>query len=50
MPAHLCHPGELRFAKQHLTDEEQYKQRGINTVLPRPHHPDLDKAPAKHPT
>ena len=26
VPACLCHPGKLRFAKQHLTDDEQYKQ------------------------
>ena len=26
VPAHLCHPGELRFAKQHLTDDGQYEQ------------------------
>ena len=50
MPAHLCHPGELKFAKEHLTDNELYEQRGVNTVLPRPHHPDLDQVPAKHPT
>ena len=26
VPDHLCHPGKLRFAKQHLTDKEQYEQ------------------------
>ena len=41
MPAHLCHPGELN---------ELYEQHGVNTVLPRTHHPDLDQVPAKHPT
>ena len=46
----LCHPGELKFAKEHLTDDELYEQCGVNTVLPRPHHPDLDQVPAKHPT
>ena len=50
VPAHLCHPGKLRFAKEHLTDDELYEQRGVNTVLPRPHHPNLDQMPAKHPT
>ena len=40
VPACLCHPGELKFAKQHLTDDELYEQHGVNTVLPRPHHPD----------
>ena len=50
VPAHLCHPGELKFAKEYLTDDELYEQCGVNTVLPRPHHPDLDQVPAKHPT
>ena len=50
VPAHLCHPSELKFAKEHLTDDELYEQCGVNTVLPRPHHPDLDQVPAKHPT
>ena len=46
----LCHPGELTFAKTHLTDEESFEQKAVNTVLPRPHHLNLDKIPAKHPT
>ena len=50
VPAHLCHPGELKFAKEHLTDDELYEQHGVNTVLSRPHHPNLDQVPAKHPT
>ena len=50
VPACLCHPGKLKFAKEHLTDNELYEQHGVNTVLPRPHHPDLDQVPAKHPT
>ena len=50
VPAHLCHPGELKFAKEHLTDDELYEQCGVNTVLPRPHHQDLDQVPAKHST
>ena len=50
IPAHLCHPGELRFAKQHLTNDELYEQHCVNTLLPRPHHPDLDSIPLKHPT
>ena len=50
IPAHLCHPGELRFTKQHLTDDELYEQCCVNTLLPRPHHPDLDNIPPKHPT
>ena len=50
VPACLCHPGKLKFAKEHLTDDELYEQHGVNTVLPRPHHPDLDQVPAKHHT
>ena len=50
VPACLCHPGELKFVKEHLTDNELYEQCGVNTVLPRPHHTDLDQVPAKHPT
>ena len=50
IPAHLCHPGELRFEKQHLSNDELYEQRFVNTLLPRPHHPDLDSVPPKHPT
>ena len=50
IPAHLCHPGELRFKKQQLTNDKLCEQRCINTLLPRPHHPDLDSIPLKHPT
>ena len=45
IPAHLCHPGELRFEKQHLSTDELYKQCCVNTLLPRPHHPALDSIP-----
>ena len=50
IPAHHCHPGELRFAKQHLTNDKLYEQCCVNILLPRPHHPDLDSIPPKHPT
>ena len=50
IPAHLCHPGELRFEKQHLSNDELYKQRCVNTLLPRPNHPAFDSIPPKHPT
>ena len=50
VPAHLCHPGKLKFAKEHLMDDELYEQCRVNTVLPRPHHPDLNQVPAKYPT
>ena len=50
IPAHLCHPGELRFEKQYLSNDELYKQCCVNTLLPRPYHPALDSIPPKHPT
>ena len=50
IPAHLCHPDELRFVKQQLTNDDLYEQCCVNTLLPRPHHPDLDSIPPKHPT
>ena len=50
IPAHLCHPGELRFEKQYLSNNELYKQRCVNTLLPRPYHPSFDSIPPKHPT
>ena len=50
IPAHLCHPGELRFEKQYLSNDKLYEQHCVNTLLPRPHHPALDSIPPKHPT
>ena len=50
IPAHLCHPGELRFEKQYLSNDELYEQCCVNTLLPRPYHPALDSIPPKHPT
>ena len=50
IPAHLCHPGELRFEKQYLSNDELYEQHCVNTLLPRLHHPALDSIPPKHPT
>ena len=50
IPAHLCHPGELRFEKQYLSNDELYEQCCVNTLLPRPYHPSLDTIPPKHPT
>ena len=50
IPAHLCHPGELRFEKQHLSNYGLYEQRCVNTLLPRPYHPALDSILPKHPT
>ena len=50
IPAHICHPGELRLEKQHLSNDELYEQCCVDTLLPRPHHPDLDSILPKHPT
>ena len=50
IPVHLCHPGELRFEKQQLSNNELYEQCYLNTLLPRPHHPDLDSIPPKYST
>ena len=50
IPAHLCHPGELRFEKQQLSNDKLYEQCCVNTLLPRSHHPALDSIPPKHPT
>ena len=50
IPAHLCHPGELRFEKQYLSNDKLYEQCCVNALLPRPYHPSLDSIPPKHPT
>ena len=50
IPDHLCHPGELRFEKQYLSNDELYEQGCVNTLLPRAYHPPLDSIPPKHPT
>ena len=50
IPVHLCHPGELRFEKQYLCNDELYEQCCVNTLLPRSYHPALDSIPPKHPT
>ena len=39
IPAHICNPGELRFEKQYLSNDELYEQCCVNTLLPRPYHP-----------
>ena len=40
----------MKFAKANLTPGEEYDERGVNTTLPRPHHPDLATVKDKHPT
>ena len=49
IPPGLCNPADLKFAKSNLTPEEQYDERGVNMMLPRPHHPDLATVKDKHP-
>ena len=50
VPARLCNPADLTFAKTSLTDEEMFEQRAVNNMLPRPHHPNLEAIDPKHPT
>ena len=50
IPPCLCNPGELKFAKSDLSPEETFEQHAVNTVLPHPYHPSLEKVQAKHPT
>ena len=50
VPARLCNPADLTFTKASLTDEEMFKQRAVNNMLPRPHHPNLEAVDPKHPT
>ena len=47
VPAHLCHPSELKFAKEHLTDDELYEQHST-TQTPSPRSgPSASKTPHK---
>ena len=48
VPARLCNPADLTFAKASLTDKEMFEQRAMNNMLPRPHHPDLEAVDPKH--
>ena len=50
IPPCLCNLGELKFAEKDLSPEEAFKQHAVNTVLPCPYHPNLEKVEAKHPT
>ena len=50
VPARLCNPADLTFAKTSLTDEKMFEQRAVNNMLPRPHHPNLEVVDPKHPT
>ena len=49
IPPGLCSLADLKFAKANLTTEEEYNEQGVNTMLPRPHHPDLATVKDKHP-
>ena len=50
VPARLCNPADLTFAKASLTDIEMFEQRAVNNMLPRPHHPNFEAVDPKHPT
>ena len=50
IPACLCNPGVLKFAKKDLSPEEAFEQCAVNTVLPHSYHPNLEKVESKHPT
>ena len=50
VPARLCNPADLTFAKASLADKEMFEQRAVNNMLPRPHHPDLEAVDPKHST
>ena len=41
-PPHLCNPGELHFSKSDRSNEEAFKQRAMNTILPHQYQPNLD--------
>ena len=49
VPAGLSDPTHLQFEHPALTEEEQFKEKAINSVLPMPYHPDLEKLPPKDP-
>ena len=36
VPAHLCHPSKLKFAKEHLTDDELYDNVKLTQYYPDP--------------
>ena len=50
IPARLCNPGKLCFAKSDLTSEELFEQKAVNTILPWPYHPKLEAVENKHTT
>ena len=49
VPAGLSDPTCLQFEHPVLKEEEQFQQKAINSVLPMPHHPDLEKLTPKDP-
>ena len=42
VPAGLSNPTHLQFEHPTLTEEERFEEKAINSVLPMPHHPDLE--------
>ena len=50
IPPDLCSPGDLRFAKERLTQEECFEEMCFNEILPKPFHNKLSTIPIKHAT
>ena len=48
VPARLCNPADLIFAKASLKDKEMFEQRAVNNMLPRPYPPNLEAVDFKH--
>ena len=49
-PPGLSGPTHLQFEHPTLSEEECFEEKAINSVLPVPHHPNLEKLPPKDPT
>ena len=49
IPSCLCNPGELKFARKDLSQEEAFEQHAVNIIFPHPYHPNLEKVKQKHP-
>ena len=50
VPAGLSNPTHLQFEHPALSEEEHFEEKAINSVLPMPNHPDLEKLLPKDPT
>ena len=50
VPAGLSDPTHIQFEHPALSEEECFEEKAINSVLPMPHHLDLEKVPLKDPS